>query len=516
MADGVWCYCRGCQLHGDLLGLALRLWGCEIESALDRMRAAGMQVTPGQCREKRVRGYRHAVQQRLRFDAVWEAASLEAFGRHLSIDSLFQRFHLYEGPTEDQWERKMGGYIRAMSSRDLLDALRHKSKKENRRARNIRYGLFPGEGWGHLMVVPFHDLPKRLLGFLCIGKAGRASDYRFLHTQSLWRVETEHQRVADSGLCMYDVLSQETHDQRRYNGTIVVMEDPMFAIRLQARHLRQSNNPLPLVSTYPGRIQYKDVTHAWRLSVQHTWRLNPGHGWVFWGRQLTPSLLEMAARTDSSIAITEPPSGRDYSDVGQWLWRATQHRRHWSQLLEDTIMCRPKDELISFIQHTELGADLLQEFMKNCRRQTRKRLEEFLHAADKLGVVTVNHRLIQEDSSGWFLANTGTHICNGRLLIEQIKYVDGRTVASGRILADGGSLEFTEDMLRLQHRTFRWMHQKLMEAGKGNLVYRKGWSGWAAEIAMKLHPPVVVGQDTGDTTSSAPSQSGSSGDSTSI
>jgi hypothetical protein len=368
--DGPWYHCRRCQSHGDMLELAMLARKLDLGDALAWLHRQA--VLKSQPQPAQVKHYTEQILgRRQRAEQDWQEATWRYMLCYPEIDLLQQRFGLNEGPDLPFWDSRMGVYVRAASVAKTLNIL--STGTTHKRRYNLRRGLFEGRGWRGVLLVPFHDLPGRLAGFLCVGRRGEADDFRYLRMRPL-NAKKDSTRYVESGLCMYDVLYCETYRPDRFHNTIFVSEDPMFALRLQGRHLRDHEVPLPLTGAYPGELQYKTLQHPWQLQPQRPWQDHPGRHWIFLGWQLTPTLLSMAAEADGYIVITEPPTGSWLGLTSNWLERVCGSQQHWTVALEELVLSRPADEVFQFLLRTGLSDVAFREFCRNCGSAALRRL----------------------------------------------------------------------------------------------------------------------------------------------
>ena len=238
---------------------------------------------------------------------------------------------------------------------------------------------------------------------------------------------------------------------------------------------------------------YKGLRNPWRLQLKHLWQLNPNRYWVFWGRQLTATMLGMAACADGGIVITEPPCEQHMGMAANWLQQAYGLRRHWTLVLEEAILCRPAEELLPFLDEAGIGGLRLEEFERNCTRVARKRLQEGRQAQGRLKVIEIRGRIVQEEAGGWSCLTPYHRICDARLLVDEIcTDPEQETTFKGVIQFQGHTLKIEANYQEVQTNTFAWMQQSLQQAGYGTMHFDPFWSRYALEIAVRLHPPAEV------------------------
>ena len=148
--------------------------------------------------------------------------------------------------------------------------------------------IFPGVGWGEVLVIPYYDMPGRICAFYFIGRGGRPEDRRFCVPRIFSQGYLAHGNV-EAGLAGLDTIENA---YGRYNGCVLALADPFNALQLQMRHLHISLRPLPIVTWYDGKSE----------RTQRTWQLLAGWQPVFFTCEPTAALINQAIHANGKIA----------------------------------------------------------------------------------------------------------------------------------------------------------------------------------------------------------------------
>jgi hypothetical protein len=248
---GPWFYCNRCEFSGDAFALASRVWQSDLQTASLRL-ILGLfgKVSPSDPLARDVAVHCERVTAPLqRAASFWKTCQAAGPGRPAPI---LQR--LWGIPTDyrlglDLWLQRGGRLIGTTTTSDVDAALddRHVEPRvrtlRNNAPRRPRSRIFPGSGWDGLLVVPYHDLPGRICGFLFVGRNGRwPDDYVWYPVLDAGVVRQQ----PSTGLAMFDAVWSNT------GPPVVLTGDPRVALKMQLDALQHQSVGLQLAALWSG------------------------------------------------------------------------------------------------------------------------------------------------------------------------------------------------------------------------------------------------------------------------
>jgi len=280
-----------------MIELAAAVWDVPPAVAVRRLAADGIPIPKDRIDPATINKYVvDHPEYRGRVNALWNKAR-ETLPRTASptVRGLRERFRLASPMPLSRWDAGPGNMVGAATHLGVEKVFCPKSVYGGRCNSVAR--TFTGRGWGDLLVVPHHDLPGRVCGFLFVGRQGKTEDF-------VYRVPNMSNRGAASstpsegGLACYWAVE---HSCGMFGDHVVACGDPFLALRLQVRHYAAAKIPLPLVA-------FRDTPGT---RTRTAWQSLETKVPVLWGWRLTPSLLFQAITARGKIALT------DLDDVSQ-------------------------------------------------------------------------------------------------------------------------------------------------------------------------------------------------------
>lgn len=494
---GHWHYCPGCKSAGDMIELAARTWKCNLQQAVTRLITAGVPLPEESASNASMEPYTQwvlGIQQRSRTLLATGAEAL-ALG-HVNPGYVIQQLGLLKDQNKPYWRRRMG---RFMAGCTRSEALGLTNPKKVARGVPFATGKFEGKGWGPLVAVPFQDLPNHYAGWLFVGRQARPSlDYEFLVLDS---GAYDPAKKTDIGVCMYDVLDSSTAYSELFGNTVFVFNDPIHALKLQSRHMRDTDLPLPLVSTYNVKIKRKynlSTQSTWELVTRGLWHTRPDKKFVFWSATVTPDVFNNAARADGSIHICKTLLVTSRNPAHIWLQIIQRNARPWMEVLEHELLKMDEGTACDFVANLDIVPDQMQQFMHICDDKLRTLLESNRSQVRPLTVATVNGKRICETAAGWTLEKTGELISNAIVRIDKIvSHADeDDPYYVGRIIVDGKEAQFSTPFSILTGKTpGNWLHNKIVRALGKAPILKRAWYTHILDVARQFHEPQVICED---------------------
>ena len=300
---GHWHYCPSCKAAGDMIELAAGVWKCSLQQAVTRLIAAGINLPEESASNASITAYeKHFTDVQARSRILLTTGAEALVLGHVSAGYIIQQLGLLKDQDKPYWRHRIG---RFMAGCTRTEAIGLTKPSVITRGRADATGKFEGKGWGPLIAVPFQDLPNRFSGWLFVGRQARNPlDYEFL---TLDHPDSMGEKVVDIGVSMYEVLDARTAYSDVFGSeTVFVFNDPIHALKMQSRHMRDSDLPLPLVSTYNAKIVRKhDSAHksTWELLTRSVWHSRPDKRFIFWSATVTPDVFNNASCADGRVHI---------------------------------------------------------------------------------------------------------------------------------------------------------------------------------------------------------------------
>jgi hypothetical protein len=496
---GQWLHCPTCRFAGDVIELAARVWGLDVPVALLKLQ----ELSPGLFGEPltpdTISNYvRDHVEYRRAVHSFWTAAQKRLPRREEpGLRLLLKKFGIERHAGAKDWPVRGGQFLGASTRKAVEEffqpgAYATQLRKNRDGRQSVRRGsgagpqrIFTGIGWGEVLVVPFYDLPARICGFLFVGREAKPERGDFVYKA----VPLGHSQYPhEAGLAMLENVFAPPH--RHLGETLFVIPDPVTALHLQARHLVSWGVPLPLVMTY------QDDRH---LTTARVWDQLPQRPRVYWAPVLDHRVINQARQAGaeiSSVEVSRHEQHRwmDHRPAQYWLRYFNQHRVTWGDALEKALRARGRQEVEELLIKLQFRPNELQDFLRGCQPDLAQRVEEILDQRVFHRRVAINGKTVVDTGSAWVLEPGGELICNAAVRIERIlRTSSGLTLYDGYVRIRDETIPFRENVRRIdQHGLLTCLRDRLLDAGKGPLIYQRAWDRCAVELAMQLHPPEVI------------------------
>ncbi len=498
---GEWHYCSSCNFAGDTIELAALVWKQDIKTTILKLNAEGVTFPDDSLDEdiitRYILGY---VEYRKELLKLWEL-SRERFPLQDTdaLRELHDKFTAGHAATSITWTKRGKHFLGGCHVDDAERAFRQIKVRNNGpdmkpwRLNSSRQ-IFKGRGWGDILAIPFFELPGKIRGFLFIGRdADPSSDfvYRRATNQAGKRPKLgSNSPIYDPGLSMYETVFQY-HD--RYKRTTFVFTDPVLALRIQLRHLKQNRKPLPIVGSYVGD----------HLLNRQMWDTMFSREFIFWGPHVTAELIHQARAAGGKIAVSKTlrimPDKMTYKSPTQWLDIIQRQAAPWNKVLEQEIRESSLPAAESLLLALKMSKQELREFATSCAPDVREKLDDLFEIANcDVQSTAIDGKTVLQSEGKWTLED-GTIICDSPLRIEQIIYQPDKkkTCYKGYVTRQGAQVGFSEDAGVLENTLMRWMRELLISSGLGRPLIMNGWKRHIMTLAQLFHEPeCVVGVDS--------------------
>lgn len=487
---GNWHHCFGCGSTGDLLELAAKTWALSMRATLVRLAQHGIDFPPDTTTAGGIAAYQeYHLDVRQRVNAFWEHARRNLINHSAHGGNIARNLRIQKDLPIKLWLERGGRYIGGTHWRVAERLFRPNSKPGKGQHR-----MFPGRNWDDLLVLPFHDLPHRICGFLFIGRDGGTADFVY---RSLGTLVTSGNRFAsppvETGLFMYDVLFTRTAGSRQFGNTIFVVNSPVIAARMQARHLLDHDLPLPITSTYT--TQTMTTSNKPRRLVAHTtWESQPGFRYVFWNPQFSTNILSLAARLGGRVLFVGRDINMQRMTTRSWLSYIHAHAEPWQVVLERALRNMPHRLRINVLKRLDIPAGIFKTFIHKCHTDLRNALEDSEAGCKIVNTAYIGKEKVIEDAAGWRLGNN-THVSNTIIRIDHLiqrRDQFGECYYQGRLIQGDKEVNFVEHVDALAKRGPDIIAKRLSNAGMQTLIGNAHYKRQLFDIALQLRPPQTI------------------------
>jgi hypothetical protein len=477
--QGQWYHCSGCGLAGDGAELTAAVGDISVGSAVLKLATRGLPILPELLEPVWLDRYEKRSDFRRRTMAFWKAAR-SSTGNTGNTGPAQRKLGIAPGVTlSPEWPRRGGrfvGHCKAIQAEELLRpvALNYRLSIGKSSAGNAGWRpLFRGRGWDDLLVVAYHNMPGRLAGFLFIGREARwPDDFIFAPCSGM--------ASPTMGVSMFEAALPP---HREFGATIFVVEDPVLALRIQIRHLIDTDVPLPVVGAW-GAAEPRCI-----------WPSMPRRDLVHWSPEPDGRLIARARLSCGRVALA--PTGTaiaghlERSRPSLALRGMLAAAQPWDAALEALLGRLSPARAEELVLSLKLKPDETSSFLRACTDDTRARLSALFMDAGKPRGVTISGKTIIESGGAWRVAKTGELVCDAVLRVEQvIRTAAGGVSYRGRIEYRGQSLPFWAPDREIEKDTLRWVRTKVGQAGLGEVVIGSiYWSKRMLTIAQQFEPP---------------------------
>ena len=348
--DGEWHLCRDCGSSGDLIQLAARTWNTDEYGAVQRLAELGVPFPPEEIEWPGIQKYvTNHVDRRRRITEFVNNRSRDFLSTSAETTRLAKELGL-------RWSsggcvRRMGRFIFESNVVEMSQLLQPHVKDQTT-ATSGSGRVFRGRKWRNVLVIPFGDFPGRVTGFLMLGRDGGPEDivFRSVYCDRCVTRDGRNHVPVEAGLAMSEVLHQPTYRRELFGYNFIVSVNPLAALAIQSRHLRDNELPLPLVGAYDGLLPPTRFGNCRPVCSQYVWWCQPRRSYIFWHPRLTPELFSLACRPAGKVSVVPPPDHRRRLLPHVWLQEVQRSARPWRDVLVETLEQLPRHELPGFIK----------------------------------------------------------------------------------------------------------------------------------------------------------------------
>lgn len=489
---GQWHRCTGCGHRGDSLSLAARTWGLDLAGAISRCRRLDL-LPAAKATTERINNYHTGLKLEQAVRNVWTEAC--SGGLYQTSGQRLARLSGWRASANVDWRAhgmdRLVGCMPALRIEEMLGD----TPGAPRGRSCFRQGdvvvdptvgrIFRGSGWQSALVVPFYDLPDRLVGFHLRGR--------------------NLQMAQDQFFCCVDPERQPGHreggvhvhpDLFDYGEELIGFSSLRWGLRLQSRHLENRPEPLPVFNWQAGP----------GATTNTGWQALAAKRLILWEPQPTVAALTAAIRQDADLAFC-PLS--DKSDMSVTVWMGTfqpedfvgmvlERARPWPELLADLRRQEP-GSFASLIESLALEEDLLERLRHDCDARTAGAVKALARKARPHRSISFQNLRIEQRRNGLYRLSKPSpgrpskaqRIFSGLLRLEKlIWYPESKDVDYiGQLTSEGRSVEFSVDRETLKHHTQEWLEEVTLSAGLTPPQCGYMWEPRLHDLVLAFHRP---------------------------
>ena len=501
-SGGAWHYCSTCKFTGDTIELAASVWKQDIATTVLKLNAHGISFPDNALDPSIIDRYILGhVEYRKGIQTLWTRAQERLpLNDTPTIAKLHDKFTAGHAASSITWPRRGKHFLGGCHINDVLRAFRQEKVRNSGpdldplTLNSGRGRIFKGRGWSDVLLFPHYELPGKIRGFTFIGREGGSKDIVYRRVSNGTEANDRRQYAGaaahDPGLSMYETMFSY---HPKYKNTTFVIENPLVALRLQLRHLKQSNTPLPICGSHSDG----NLINRWLWSAAFP------RNFIFWGQELTADLIQQARHANGRIAVGKTlstlPRAATEKTPAQWLDLMERTAKPWQVVLEKELTTASVPVAEALLLRLRLTTQELKKFAADCARDVREKLDElFSITGHDFKSIIVEGRTLVETPDGWALED-GAVICDTIIRIEKVIHQPTKDCAyyRGHVERRGRRVDFTDEAEQIETHVGKWLRNKLIPAGLGRPKVSATWQRHLLTIAQSFHEPEsVVGVDS--------------------
>lgn len=471
-----WFYCRGCKTAGDMIELAAAAWKLDLPSTIRKLLESNVPLGEHACLPDTVAGYlKDHVKFRARLRQFWKEIQGYTRQNEMVVQEVFRSLGL--PIPSGEWLRRASQLV-GVSNREMVKQYMTGTDDGPRKGKLPRHAL-TGDGWNFMLVLPYYDLPGHMCGILLAGL-----DKRRQPSLAFFPIAGAS-ASREAGLAMLDNVTLPPH--QAFGRALFVLTDPFAALRMQLRHLRESEIPLPVTAAYTG-------TNAQTVA---TWQNLKHEEVICWSPTGGLEAVIQAKRADAAVSTlvttdTALAGSVTRQTPGDWLHRVKRAATHWQLDVRRRLREQSREDVESTILSLEMSHQQYEQFVRDCDPELQARLEGIRDHVGTIRQVKCCNKVVCEQAGRWQVDDE--LICDAIVRIEQvITSRRGRTYYKGLILFNDQEVPFLDRSEEIERRGFEWLQHHLTNVAHAGVIhYSLLWTKRLANLAMLFHKPDLI------------------------
>ena len=461
--EDIWFACDTCSAHGNIITFAAQIWKISADKAFARFKEQNM-CTYAENMEETGK-LAKAVERGLAADRFWSSAQAQLWAH--DDPNILHKFRDFGVSREIPCEKLVGvAYPEQVA--ELCKA--------------VTRAFPPTLSKEPVIVLPYHDLPQRISGFLLLQPHEDLS----LH-KSFVGVTRSAKFKPDAGYYLIDMAQLPA--KKVFNNSLFIVDDPLWALKAQTTQLWYGDAFLPLCASFHG----KEAT-SYGLMLQSF----PHSKRFFAAKTVTPGLVSEVAAAQGYICIpptrvkSTPSSPKKTLKLLGDIARAATT---WQTALEHVFRSQTNLAAQAFVANLNIPREKLQRFLQTRTALADTEIGKLLERVIPHHGVSIYKRcfgdIIERDDC-WY-TTSGLLVSDAIPVISRVIYTDdGDKYYEGYVKKRGAIYEFFTSAVEVDRPGLLNYIGKMM-ATHGELVTcMLSWNMRALMIALSAKPPQVV------------------------
>jgi len=448
---GRWYACRCCDFSGDSIELyraGHRL--SDIGAAIREMSLK--QIIPlskSELTSDVIKGYNSKyVERRRKLRAFFEQSRQHIMDIDQHTLHILQDNFLWRGYSNDLFDL-IGRFLGASTPSEAAE-----------------FDIHVPAGYYHFLVMPFYDVPGRICSLLLLGN----------NKSTRVRVNLREDDQED-GLMMLDTVGLV--DQ-----IVFAVNDPIFALHLQAKNFTNGTTPLPMV--------------VYGATTDRAWSSVYANRLIFWDK--AQSFLQFSqSKKHARSYIASRPKFYDLMEyfrvmtLPKILKSLTETAVPWSEAMKHYILTHDdRGEVCDTVRELELTAYEMTRIYDLCSFVERAQVQQILgEKPSEQHVYVRNMKIVEADGAWWIDRVDHRELgCNAVIRIDKAVHASdsGLDTYEGQISANGKTMAFKDDMDIIETRPSTWLRKQMMAGGLGVPIIQRSLRSGIIEIAKQFYP----------------------------
>jgi len=462
VTDGIWLTCQACQIHGNIITFAAQIWNIALPAVLAKLNELDLASSDDQIRA--LGDYDREQAKAVAAENFWQ----ETIGQIWNHGHDITACRLRELGVQHEVEACRG-----------LVGVAHSDQVADLCASIGRANPVSGKTKSPSIVFPYYDLPNRLTGFLLMQHDENFACRR-IFVPVIFR-----QKKTDAGYFLLHTAFLPPNELLKNKQFII--DDPLWALSAQCRHLKYGMPLLPLMAGYCGPEA---------VSFGLNWQSFYPAPRFFQGQVSTPELLSQACFGKGYVCVTGLDHKRVLNTPQYTLTRlGAVHAaaEPWKTNLLRTLTASNEMTAFAFASRLRVPNEQLNSFFSRFSDKFAPGFGQ--RVLDAVGHTTaeparVKHRwvIIEKDNQWW--THNGQRICNARPVITKILQLDdGDQMYVGTVHQGDAAFEFVDNAVTIERMgLLAYVAAQMAQIGK-LVAFDRHWNGKSLVLAMQLHEP---------------------------
>jgi hypothetical protein len=460
-----WFYCKECHKSGDIISIAAAIW--QVDEATAARNFMAWKLIPNLARpDIAIDTYENKVlKPRIKHMEFWEQCKKSMLPvQSGEIRDLMTELEIPIPTNIDFWHKGGGNLI------GFCD------KKKAEQAVSSYYGALSdestsrlfGQKVNNLLVIPMFDVPGRIREFIFIGREnGKAKVF----SKYLSGKKTQ---IRCAAMAFFDAICRNTtHDN------LVVTDDLLMAIRLQAKHTYDNKTPLNLV-------YMKDTVNAGELKLFGDFNFivhNPKVSNGTFSRLKTHNVSVYVPREHENKSIINKLLPKVLME------KINSEKQSVLDVLEVWLKGRNKIEAQAAVGSMEFTLDDKTNIEKGVYPNIKTVIEELPEFFGK--TVKVFDDVYYETESGWYHKDSNKLISSVKIDISKMATSSKGVCLVGSMHYQGNKISFYDSAGAFEKNPYEYTRHILMKNGLKVTGIDKKNNDLVYQLAVSFSNPVV-------------------------